>query len=77
MEPCERGAGGAMGVNETLCVDLTSPLDRENGIGVSKGSDNIRDLYSLDCMVFQLIFNAPDTLNKTSKKISFTTSMMS
>ncbi|CAM9258334.1 unnamed protein product, partial [Hapterophycus canaliculatus] len=33
MEPCEIGAGGDITANATLCVDIASSLDQENGIG--------------------------------------------
>lgn len=36
MFPCERGAGGALAGNSTLCVDLADQMDKNAGIGVRK-----------------------------------------
>lgn len=41
MEPCEIGAGGDTTGNSTVCVDVASSVDWENGIGVSGRPDNL------------------------------------
>lgn len=46
MEPCEIGAGGDTSGNSTICVDVASPADIINGIGVSGKPENPNNVGS-------------------------------